>query len=57
MICEFIIIKEYRRRIISLYLDNKEIECRSDTNIAKYDGYSEGLTALERSYVRIVTER
>jgi hypothetical protein len=40
-----------------LYLDNKEIEYGSDTNIAKYDGCSEGLIALERSYVRVVTER
>jgi hypothetical protein len=57
MICEFVITKECRRRVISLYLDNKEIECRSDTNIAKCDGCGEGLTALERSYVRAATER
>jgi hypothetical protein len=56
MIYEFVITKECRRRVMSLYLDNKEIECRSDTNIAKCDRYSKGLTALERSYVRIVTE-
>jgi hypothetical protein len=56
MICEFVTIKECRRRIISLYLDNKEIEYGSDTNIAKYDGYSKGLIALERSYVRVATE-
>jgi hypothetical protein len=40
-----------------LYLDNKEIECGSDTNMAKCDGCGEGLTALERSYVRAATER
>jgi hypothetical protein len=57
MICEFVITKEYRRRVMSLYLDNKEVECGSDTNMAKYDGCSEGLTALERSYVRAVRER
>jgi hypothetical protein len=57
MICEFVITKECRRRVMSLYLDNKEIECRSDTNIARYDGCSKGLTALERSYVRAATER
>ena len=42
---------------MSLYLNNKEIECGSDTDIAKCDGYGEGLTALERSYVRVATER
>jgi hypothetical protein len=57
IIYEFVIIKEYRRRVMSLYLDNKEIECRSDTNIAKYDRYSKGLIALERSYVRVAIER
>jgi len=57
MICEFVITKEYRRRVMSLYLDNKEIECRSDTNIAKCDRCGEELTALERSYVRAATER
>ena len=40
-----------------MYLDNKEIEYGSDTNIAKCDGYGEGLIALERSYVRVATER
>jgi hypothetical protein len=57
MIYEFIIIKEYRRRVMSLYLDNKAIEYRSNTNIAKYDRYSKGLTALKRSYVRRAIER
>jgi hypothetical protein len=57
MIYEFVIIKECRRRVMSLYLDNKEIECRSDTNIAKCDGYSEGRIALKRSYVRVAIER
>ena len=57
MICEFVTTKECRRRVMSLYLDNKEIECGSDTNMAKCDGCGEGLTALERSYVRAATER
>jgi superfamily II DNA helicase RecQ len=57
IIYEFITIKECRRRVMSLYLDNKEIEYGSDTNIAKCDGCGEGLTALERSYVRVATER
>jgi hypothetical protein len=57
MIYEFVITKECRRRVMSLYLDNKEIECGSDTNIVKYDRCSKGLTALERSYVRVVIER
>jgi superfamily II DNA helicase RecQ len=57
MICEFVITKECRRRVMSLYLDNKEVECGSDTNIAKCDRCSEGLTALERSYVRAARER
>jgi hypothetical protein len=51
MIYEFVIIKECRRRVISLYLNNKAIECGSNINIAKYDRYSEGLIALERSYI------
>jgi hypothetical protein len=51
MIYEFVIAKECRRRVMSLYLDNKEIECRSDTNIAKCDRCGKGLTALKRSYV------
>jgi hypothetical protein len=57
IIYEFIITKECRRRVMSLYLDNKEIEYGSDTNIAKCDRYSKGLTALERSYVRVAIER
>jgi superfamily II DNA or RNA helicase len=57
MICEFVTTKECRRRVMSLYLDNKEIECGNDTNMAKCDGCGEGLTALERSYVRAATER
>jgi len=51
MICEFVTTKECRRQVMSLYLNNKEIECRSDTNMAKCNRCSEGLTALERSYV------
>jgi hypothetical protein len=57
MIYEFVIIKECRRRVMSLYLDNKAIKCGSNTNIAKYDRYGEGLIALERSYVRGAIER
>jgi hypothetical protein len=40
-----------------LYLDNKEIEYGSDTNIVKYDGCGKELIALERSYIRIAIER
>jgi hypothetical protein len=57
MIYEFVITKECRRRVMSLYLDNKEIECGSDTNIARCDGCGEGLIALERSYVWVAIER
>jgi hypothetical protein len=57
MICEFVTIKECRRRVMSLYLDNKEVEYGSDTNIAKCDGCSKGLIALERSYIRAARER
>jgi hypothetical protein len=57
MIYEFVITKECRRRVTSLYLNNKEIECGSDTNIAKYDRCSKGLIALERSYVQAAIER
>jgi superfamily II DNA helicase RecQ len=57
IIYKFITIKECRRQVMSLYLNNKEIECGSNTDIVKYDRYSEGLIALKRSYVRVATER
>jgi hypothetical protein len=40
-----------------LYLDNKEIEYRSDASLARYDRYSEGVTVLERDYARVARER
>jgi superfamily II DNA helicase RecQ len=57
IIYEFVTTKECRRQVISLYLNNKEIEYGSDTNIVKCDGCGEGLIALERSYVRVAIER
>jgi hypothetical protein len=54
---DFVTTRGCRRRVIGLYLDNKEIECRDDSSFARYDRYSEGVTALERDYTRVVRER
>jgi hypothetical protein len=40
-----------------LYLDNKEVECRYDASLVRYDRCSKGLTALERDYIRAARER
>jgi hypothetical protein len=57
IIRDFVTTRGYRRRVIGLYLDNKEIEYRDDTSLARCDRYSEGVTALERDYTRAARER
>jgi hypothetical protein len=57
IIRDFITTRSYRRRVIGLYLDNKEIECGSDTSLARCDRCGKGVTALERDYVRAARER
>ena len=42
---------------MGLYLDNKEVECRQNTRLARCDRCGEGVTALERDYVRAASER
>jgi hypothetical protein len=54
---DFVTTRGCRRRVIGLYLDNKEIECRDDASLARCDRYSEGVTALERDYTRAARER
>jgi hypothetical protein len=45
------------RRVMGLYLDNKEIECGNDASLARCDRCGEGVTALERDYARAARER
>jgi hypothetical protein len=46
-----------RRRVIGLYLDNKETGCSDEVSVANYDRCSEGTTAIERVYTKRATER
>lgn len=57
MICEFVTTRDCRRRVMSLYLDNREMECSNDASMARCDWCGERLTVLERSYVRAARER
>jgi superfamily II DNA helicase RecQ len=54
---DFITARNCRRRVIGLYLDNKEIECGNDASLARCDRCGEGVTALERDYTRAANER
>jgi superfamily II DNA helicase RecQ len=54
---DFITARNCRRRVMGLYLDNKEIECGNDASLARCDRCGEGVTALERDYVRAARER
>ena len=56
IIYNFITTRGYRRRVIGLYLDNKKIEYRYNTSLARYDRYSKRLIVLERDYIRVVRE-
>lgn len=54
---DFITTSGCRRRVMGLYLDNKEIECGNDASLARCDRCGEGVTALERDYARAARER
>jgi superfamily II DNA helicase RecQ len=54
---DFITTRGCRRRVMGLYLDNKEIECGNDASLARCDRCGEGVTALERDYARAARER
>jgi superfamily II DNA helicase RecQ len=54
---DFITTRGCRRRVMGLYLDNKEVECGHDVSLARCDRCGEGLTALERGYARAARER
>ena len=57
IIRNFITTRNCRRRVIGLYLGNKEIECGNDASLVRCDRYGEGVTALERDYARAANER
>jgi superfamily II DNA helicase RecQ len=57
IIRDFITTRSCRRRVMGLYLDNKEIECGNDASLARCDRCGEGVTALERDYARAARER
>jgi superfamily II DNA helicase RecQ len=57
MMRDFITTRGCRRRVMGLYLDNKEVECGHDASLARCDRCGEGLTALERDYTRAARER
>lgn len=57
VMCDFISTKGCRRKVVGLYLDNKEVECGQDAITANYDRCGEGVAALERHYTRAARER
>jgi hypothetical protein len=54
---EFVTTVGCRRRVIGLYLDNKETGYSDEASVANYDRYGEGTTAIERVYTKRATER
>ena len=54
---EFVIIVGCRRRLIGLYLDNKETRYTDNSSIANCDKYSKGTTAIERVHTKRAIER
>jgi hypothetical protein len=46
-----------RRRVIGLYLDNKETGYSDEASVANCDRYSKGTTAIERVHTKRATER
>lgn len=57
VIGEFIATKGCRRRVMSLYFDDKLVECGDEASMAKCDRCGEGLTAVERHYAQAASER
>jgi superfamily II DNA helicase RecQ len=56
IICEFVTTAGCRRRVIGLYLDNKETGYSNEASVANCDRYSEGTTAIERVYTKRAIE-
>jgi hypothetical protein len=54
---EFVMTVGCRRRVIGLYLDNKETGYSNEASIANCDRYSEGTTAIERIHIKRAIER
>jgi hypothetical protein len=55
--CEFVTTGGCRRRVMGLYLDNKETGCSDEASVANCDRCGEGTTAIERVHTKRVTER
>jgi hypothetical protein len=54
--CEFATTAGCRRRVIGLYLDNKETGYADDLSVANCDRCGKGTTAIERVYTKRATE-
>jgi len=54
---EFVTTAGYRRRVMGLYLDNKETGYADDSSVANCDRCGEGTTAIERVHTKRATER
>jgi superfamily II DNA helicase RecQ len=57
IICEFVITAGCRRRVIGLYLDNKETGYSNEASVANCDRCGEGTIAIERVHTKKATER
>jgi superfamily II DNA helicase RecQ len=57
IMCEFVTTVGCRRRVIGLYLDNKETGCSDEASVANCDRCGEGTTAIERVHTKRATER
>jgi hypothetical protein len=55
--CEFVTTVGCRRRVIGLYLDNKETGYSDEVSVANCDRCGEGTTAIERVHTKRATER
>jgi hypothetical protein len=57
IMCEFVTTAGCRRRVMGLYLDNKETGCADDSSVANCDRCSKGTTAIERVHTKRAMER
>jgi hypothetical protein len=55
--CKFVTTVGCRRRVIGLYLDNKETGYSDEASVANCDRCGEGTTAIERVYTKRAIER
>jgi hypothetical protein len=55
--CEFVITVGCRRQVMGLYLDNKETEYSDEASVVNCDRCGEGMTAIERVYMKRAIER